>query len=133
MNQQLVDAAVEAVKREILEDIEAGTVAETVPDFSALHSYVDANMYGGEAADALWNDDLDHEAAREQGIDPYAELNAMQTVVDDWLKAGGHRTAKNPRCVCHGDVAVIYRPRQSAWLDAATEDSRHTVTEGHTL
>lgn len=70
---------IERSKREILEDIEAGTVPSTVATFSELHDYVDANEYGGlceedsiVGAYGGWVDDA----------------NKIQNAVNAWLVAG---------------------------------------------
>lgn len=68
------------MKREILEDMQAGIVPVTVDSFSKLHDYVDANMYGGiDALDIDWNSD--------EGC---ALLNRAQNAVGQWLKNGGN-------------------------------------------
>lgn len=70
--------AVARSKREILLDIARGTVPADVPDFSTLHNYVDANVYGG-LCDGSWHvgqpGDLD-------------DANAVQGQVDAWLRSG---------------------------------------------
>jgi len=90
---QLVVRAAARVKGEVVEDVKNGTVDPLVTDFASLHSYVDANMYGGEDADALWDEFMDHGDAAARGIDPYRGLNAMQDIVDMWIKTGGLREA----------------------------------------
>jgi hypothetical protein len=96
---EAIAKAVETVKGEVAEDVTAGIIPEGVETFSHLHDWVDANMYGGDDADALWDDALDHAEAARQGIDPYRALNAMQEAVDQWIRSGGLReVASNPRC-----------------------------------
>lgn len=76
-----IAAAVELIKTEIRDDVENGTIPRDVPDFSSLHSYVDANMYGGEHIDALY-----------EGDGNTADLESIVEVqqrVEDWLKGGG--------------------------------------------
>lgn len=70
-----ITEAVEQAKGEILDDMREGTVPTDVTTFSALHDYVDANVYGG-----LCDDDaaFDVDAA-----------NEVQSTVDRWLAAGG--------------------------------------------
>lgn len=72
-----VEAVVAAMKANIVVDMEEGIVPATVTSYSQLHDYVDANMYGYE----VWEDTLDGDAL-------IALLNAAQTEVDAWLKAG---------------------------------------------
>lgn len=74
-NGPVADAAAD-MKAEILADIASGKVPATVPDFSALHDYVDANEYGGfcdEDRRGGWSTD---------------DLVAVQGRVDAWLRAG---------------------------------------------
>jgi hypothetical protein len=113
---QAIAAAVAAVKAEITEDVANGIIPTTIADFSDLHSYVDANMYGGEHTDALYDDVLDHAEAARQGIDPYADIAAMQQAVEDWIKSGALLTLPGVTCtLCR--VPVVYRPRMTAWTD----------------
>lgn len=72
----------EAIKREILSDVSAGIVPESVRDFRALHGYVDANCYGGTEAYL--------DAAGEEGFGAaIGIIDTAQTLVDEWIKAGG--------------------------------------------
>jgi hypothetical protein len=68
-----IAGAVERSKREILADIEQGTVPQDVKSFTELHDHVDANEYGGLCNE---NADLDLDS-----------LNAIQSAVDAWLRA----------------------------------------------
>lgn len=73
-----VQASIALAKEEVLQDMASGRVPRTVPSFSALHDYVDANEYGGLCADSWdWEGDPD-----------YTEANAVQDGVDAWIKAG---------------------------------------------
>jgi hypothetical protein len=73
--------AVGRAKAEILRDVAAGLVPETVASFAELHDHVDANCYGGgtetfdgsDAACAFWN--------------------RVQSAVDRWIKRGGLKAA----------------------------------------
>lgn len=76
---------IERMKREILADIEAGTVPATVRSYSELHDHVDANGYGG----AFEHDELIDTPAWEEFID---QINRCQTVVDTWLRTGRGET-----------------------------------------
>lgn len=110
-DQQLIDTAIAAVKEELREDVRAGVIPADVPDFSTLHDYVDANMYGGEATDALYDAVPDHDSDE---VSPYAGINAMQTAVDDWIKAGGLREV--PAIACrHCGAHIIQRLRTQRW------------------
>ena len=83
----LLDAMIAQAKREILADIEAGTVPGDVTDFSDLHQYVDANAYGGLCDEGrMWapadaDEQTKHEAWRKIGDDLHDALHA-------WLAAG---------------------------------------------
>jgi hypothetical protein len=70
-------ALVARMKREIGDDIEAGTVPAHVDDFGDLHSYVDANTYGG-----LCDED---DANVTLGL---VAVAAAQDEVHEWLRAG---------------------------------------------
>ncbi len=71
------NAAVERGKREIMEDAVAGGIPATTVGFDELHSYVDANEYGGAFEwDGEWDD-----AAIEF-------WNAVHDAFDAWIKAG---------------------------------------------
>jgi hypothetical protein len=79
----------EAMKKDIIADIQKGRYeADKIHDYSDLHDYVDANMYGldafpeepehdDEAADLFWEKTID------------LTIDA-QYLVDAWIKAGGH-------------------------------------------
>lgn len=90
-------------KKEILADVKAGIVPRSVPDFSTLHNYVDANGYGG------WFRDEDKKWAYRSGSDvPMA--NAMTDVIETWIKQGGLRNGtkaqsnpKTPKCKSNPD------------------------------
>jgi len=76
-------AAIERAKAEIRHDIKNGVVPADVPDFSSLHDFVDANMYGGmcDEGPSSAAESMNHEDWIEWG-------NALQSYLDDWLKAG---------------------------------------------
>ena len=71
---------------EIMSDVQKGIVPTNVPDFSALHDYVDANLYGG--ADYWPNMPSETDDERYQN-DFCRFWNAVQDREDAWIKAGG--------------------------------------------
>lgn len=88
-----IDQAVQDHKTEILDDMGTAVSSRsdvmplTVPDFTSLHDYVDANTYAGfcGAEDggvdrSNWFDPDSYESA--------AVLNTIQDRVDEWLKSG---------------------------------------------
>lgn len=117
--EQIAKAA-ESVKAEILEHVEAGIIPATVADFSALHDYLDANMLGGEDTDALWDDDEDSD-------DRYVALNAMQTAVDEWIKAGALRDAQHPVCKHCGEAVIT---RRGTLVGATGQDTTCHTEDG---
>lgn len=75
---------VETMKREILEDIEAGLMPDYVASFSKLHDYVDANCYGGLCNDEVYVWMLnDHFGGVHQDFIDF--INQAQCEVDEWL------------------------------------------------
>lgn len=75
-------AYVATARREILEDVDSGTLPRDVANFSALHDHVDANMYADEeiqALEALAGDDGERRTT-------YYAL--AQGRVDAWIRAG---------------------------------------------
>lgn len=73
-------------KREILADVENGTVPRTVATFSDLHDYVDANGYGGFFDEG---DILEDHAGDLDGDELVDEANAVHDEIDTWIKGGG--------------------------------------------
>lgn len=116
-----IAAAVATARQEILDDIASGIVPASVADYSALHNYVDANMYGGDDMDALWDDRPE--------VDPYVHIAAMQQAVDEWLKAGGVAAAGLSPIVCrYCGAEIVSRPAPIGWALAA--DKSPQCTEG---
>ena len=82
----------EAMKKEIIEDVQMGRVPADIKAFPQLHEYVDANCYGGtEALLEEWDDaapdtDEGHLAALYKLCDL---CNPAMDIVDRWIKAGG--------------------------------------------
>ncbi len=75
--------AVDRAKSEILEDVGAGVVPETVASAAELHDYVDANGYGG--AFEAWTEGCAGDRAF------MAFWNGVHDDLDAWIKAGGVR------------------------------------------
>lgn len=78
IDREKLDKAIAAAKAEITEDIRKGVVPETVGSFAELHDHVDANEYGGEMVDRIYDD-----AGLDAGCD---FLNRLQDELDRWLK-----------------------------------------------
>lgn len=83
-----IDAAVDAYARvareQILEDVDNGTVPRDVASFSALHAYVDANMYADDelqALEVLAGDE-------ENGYRRIELTNRATDRVDVWIRSG---------------------------------------------
>lgn len=72
----LISVTIDRAKREILADVNDGTVPNTCASFSELHDYVDANGYGGAFEREFDNEETDF-------------WNTVQDAVDVWIKAGG--------------------------------------------
>lgn len=73
---EVIATAIEQAKAEITADIEKGVVPETINDFSELHSYVDANMYGG----------MDEIGERYGSLTMFQIGDAVQNAVHEWLQ-----------------------------------------------
>ncbi len=78
----------ERMKREILADIGAGVVPDSVKDYSELHDYVDANCYGG--SEELLEEFDEQFASTEEGhrmaLDAVADLmNPAMEMINQWL------------------------------------------------
>jgi hypothetical protein len=81
----------EDIKAEVLTDMRAGVVPETVTSYSALHDYVDANCYAGMADDGAYDAGRDEDAAI---------LNAATDLVDAWLRSGAAKAEAEKAVVC---------------------------------
>jgi hypothetical protein len=92
----IIEHAIERSKAEILEDIAAGVVPNTVSSFSELHDYVDANEYGGlceegtywclpdDSDDGTWDEMM--RADNGGWLLHFDQASAVQDAVDAWLK-----------------------------------------------
>jgi hypothetical protein len=82
--EEFIAQRIDRSKREIEADMQEGVLPSDVPDFSALHDYVDANEYGGLCEDfqcpEVFTDDP-------EGDLWWAACNRIQDGVNDWLKS----------------------------------------------
>lgn len=72
------------IQNGVLADVRRGTIPRGVPSFSALHDYVDANCYGG-LCEAFYELLVEYCGGESEAI---GFINAAQTQVDQWIKAG---------------------------------------------
>ena len=88
----IIEHAIERSKAEILEDIDAGIVPNTVSSFSQLHDYVDANEYGGLCESGTWwcvADDYAELASNDGSyLRHFDQSAAVQDAVNAWLTNG---------------------------------------------
>lgn len=96
-----LDESIETMKKEIIEDVNAGRVPADCPSFSALHDYVDANCYGDFCEEEVMDALLDHFGGRDENEgmpDALMDyLNAAQDSIDSWIKEGGIKDISSPR------------------------------------
>lgn len=82
----------EAMKEEILQLMQSGTIPVTVRTFSELHDYCDANCLGGlcknEVFDALWASFGPIEAPSAMPDGMINLINGAQDAVNTWLASG---------------------------------------------
>lgn len=86
----------ERMKREILDDVSAGTVPANIAGYADLHQYVDANCYGGTEAlfDAAHDAATDTEEGHTAAWNSFCDLvNPAIETVDAWIKSGGITSA----------------------------------------
>ncbi|MDP4028388.1 MAG: hypothetical protein Q8P42_05410 [Gallionella sp.] len=95
-----LDESIEAMKKEIIEDVKSGRVPADCPSFSALHDYVDANCYGGFCEDDVMQALLEHYGGRDENEGMPDELmdyfNEAQNSIDRWIKEGGIKQVASP-------------------------------------
>jgi len=77
-----LNQTIERMKAEIMADVKAGVMPATVKDYSELHDFTDANLYGLPEGYSFNNDDTDL-------------LNAAQDAINAWIAAGGITEAVN--------------------------------------
>jgi hypothetical protein len=91
MSHPTLEATVERMKTEIRGDMQKGHVPRTVETFGELHTYVDANCYGGFCDDAFANTLIADFGGRDEnegmpdGMMNY--VNDAQNAVDEWLRS----------------------------------------------
>ncbi len=93
-----IEGLVEKIKADVLKDVQDGIVPPTVSSFTELHEYVDANTYGGlEGILGIFQDVDEHtEEGRERAWNTFCvEVNPALAKVDEWIKAGGIKEAKD--------------------------------------
>ncbi len=78
-----LQATIARAKREVLRDIAGGTVPTTVDNYGDLHTYVDANYYGGAFEQTCMDPNTG-----EIPDDHWKFWNDVQNAVHEWLKAG---------------------------------------------
>jgi len=84
----------ERMKAEILDDVCAGDVPETVSSFSELHKYVDANLYSGTVMVLRELESLEprNDEGYHGALMKLCDLaNPAIEIVDCWIKRGGIR------------------------------------------
>lgn len=90
-----IEETVARMKREILEEMDAGRIPRTVSSFSELHDYIDANELGGFCEEKLASDLCIHFGGYDWWSDQYNEqglpegmmdyINECQSAIDLWL------------------------------------------------
>ena len=79
----------------IINDINAGIIPPTIKCFSDLHSYVDANEYGGFCIDTFAEQLIELFGGRDEdeGLpdDYVACMNEAQNIIDAWIKNASAR------------------------------------------
>lgn len=110
-----VPALTARIKREILADIEKGTLPKTIDNFGDVHDYVDGNCYGGLCEDSC--------PLRPSCDEHSAIIDQAQKLVDAWLLAG-----RPPlEVVCHVRARLPRRGGNSFYRDHS-DLSRHART-----
>ncbi len=92
------------MKAEILADIEKGMVPETVSSFSDLHTYVDANTYGGFADEDYLSEVWAYYGAHSDNGCPaevYDFVNNAQNAINTWLEKGRKDGNEEKKNQCH--------------------------------
>jgi hypothetical protein len=92
-----IEQTVARMKREILAEMDAGTIPRNVSSFSELHDYIDANELGGFCDDKIasdlcvhfggydwWSEEYDNSGLPEGMMD---YINKCQYQVDEWLSS----------------------------------------------
>lgn len=87
----------ERIKADIRASVASGLVPADVPDFAALHDYLDANCLGG--ADDLFGDictESDTDAEHQAKLDAFTAIHVPAIeAVNAWIRAGGIRRERH--------------------------------------
>lgn len=93
-NIKTLSEVISQMKQEILADVKAGIVPKNVTNFGDLHSYVDANCYGGFCEDnGLIDDLIDMHGGRDRINDGMPDavhsfISEAQNSINDWVISG---------------------------------------------
>ena len=91
----LLWSVIASMKLGIINDINAGIIPPIVKSFSDLHSYVDANEYGGFCIDTFAEQLIELFGGRDEdeGLpdDYVAFMNEAQNIIDAWIKNASAR------------------------------------------
>ena len=89
-------SVVASMKLGIINDINVGIIPPIVKSFSDLHSYVDANEYGGFCIDTFAEQLIELFGGRDEheGLpdDYVAFMNEAQNIIDAWIKNASIKT-----------------------------------------
>lgn len=84
------------MKVEILQDVRDGVVPYTVANFSELHDYVDANLYGGteELLDQLGQQHQQTDDGQSAALAALCDIaNPAMEIINKWIAASGIKDA----------------------------------------
>jgi hypothetical protein len=107
-----VDKMFELAKKEILEDIQNGTIDGKVNSFQDLYEYVDANCYGGLC-------ETDYQISKDNLVE-----NELMQKIDMWIKRGG---LKNKEFADGGAIKNQYEGRtpEDVWNNLSKQQRSH--------
>lgn len=94
-------------KREILADIAQGILPATVDTFDELHTYVEANRYGGLRD----NGPTSAIVGQDTPADRNARATYIRDMIDSWLQTG--RADSMPCEVCDTDLLTSQHTRRA--------------------
>jgi len=111
-----VDKMFELAKKEILEDIQNGTIDGKVNSFQDLYEYVDANCYGGLC-------ETDYQISKDNLVE-----NELMQKIDMWIKRGG---LKNKKFADGGAIKNQYAGRtpEDVWNNLTTQQRNHFIID----
>jgi hypothetical protein len=126
-----IDQTVSRMKVEIMTEIQAGRIPDTVESFSELHDYVDANEFGGFCDDAIADAMIAYFGGRDadEGM-PDAMLdyiNDCQNAINEWLADHGHRLYKREFPDFTLDVAIPECFEDRSWHNDAMPSFVQTI------